>query len=63
MKPGDLVRHSANIGLLMRRLQYTKDEDCRQNWDGAHAWWVLFVDNSEPTWAYDIELTLVSKGN
>jgi hypothetical protein len=64
MKPGDLVRHSANIGLLMRKLQYETEDDLgASNWDGNPAWWIQFVEDSEPLWAYEEELTLVSKGS
>ena len=63
MKTGDLVRHSASIGLVVRKLQYETDDELAQCWDGAPAWWVLFMGNVEPHWAYEIELTLVKEGN
>ena len=38
MKAGDLVRHSASIGLLMRKLQYETDDALgASNWDGNPA--------------------------
>ena len=63
MKTGDLVRHSASIGLLMRKLQYETDALAASNWDGDPAWWIQFVEDSELLWAYEEELTLVRKGN
>ena len=63
MKTGDLVRHASTAGIALRKLQYYNNDDCKENWDGAPAWWVLFVDSTEPTWAYEIELTLVTEGN
>ncbi len=63
MKTGDLVRHSASIGILMRRLQYETDDPQVNNWDGNPAWWVQFVNDDGPMWAYDEELHLVKKGN
>ena len=63
MKPGDLVKYASSTGIAIRKLQYDNDKDCEENWDGAPAWWVLFMDNIEPHWAYEIELTLVKEGN
>jgi hypothetical protein len=64
MKAGDLVRHSASLGLLMRKLQYETDDDLgASNWDGNPAWWIKFVEDNEPLWAYEEELHLVKKGN
>ncbi len=63
MKTGDLVRHSASIGILMRRLQYETDDPQLNNWDGNPAWWALFINQTKPRWAYEDELTLVKKGN
>ena len=64
MKCGDLVRHSASIGLLMRKLQYETDDALGgSNWDGNPAWWIQFIEDNEPLWAYEEELTLVRKGN
>jgi hypothetical protein len=64
MKAGDLVRHSASIGLLLRKLQYETDDDLgASNWDGNPAWWIQFVEDSKPLWAYEEELHLVKKGN
>ena len=73
MKPGDLVKYggvpgdnpafSGCLGVLLRRLQYHSDGDDAQNWDGAPAWWIQFVNDEGPMWSYDEELTLVTKGN
>ena len=63
MKPGDLVRHSANIGLLMRKLQWNDQWIEEVNWDGELAWWVQFVEDSKTLWAYEDELTLIREGN
>jgi len=64
MKIGDLVRHAASIGLLLRKLQYEIDDDLgSSNWDGNPAWWVQFAQDDEPLWAYEDELHLVKKGN
>ena len=64
MKIGDLVKHAASIGLVLRKLQYETDDDLgASNWDGNTAWWVQFVQDDEPLWAYEDELTLVRKGN
>ncbi len=63
MKTGDLVRYGGSTGLTLRKLQYYNDDDCKENWDGDPAWWVLFMDNTEPYWAYEEELHLVKKGN
>ena len=70
MKPGDLIiygtmphwRLPGVLGILLRRLQYHSDGDAI-NWDGAPAWWIQFVNDEGPTWSYDEELTLVSRGN
>jgi len=72
MKPGDLVKYGGMednplfpgcLGVLLRRLQYHSDGDDVQNWDGAPAWWIQFVNDEGPMWSYDEELTLVTKGN
>ena len=63
MKSGDLVRHSASIGLLMRKLQWNDQGIEEVNWDGEPAWWVQFVEDSKTLWAYEDELTLVTEGN
>jgi len=63
MKPGDLVRHSWSLGIATRKLQYETDDDSVLNWDGEPAWWVQFTNDESPTWAYEEELTLVTKGN
>ena len=64
MKAGDLVRHSASIGLLVRKLQYETDDDLgASNWDGNPAWWIQFINDKAPTWSYEDELTLVTEGN
>ena len=61
MKIGDLVRHSWSLGIVTRKLQYHSDDDTALNWDGEPAWWVQFTNNESPTWAYEEELTLVTK--
>jgi len=61
MRPGDLVRHSWSLGIVTRKLQYHSDDDTALNWDGEPAWWVQFTNNESPTWAYEEELTLVTK--
>ena len=63
MKIGDLVRHSWSLGVVLRKLQYNSDDDEALNWDGEPAWWVQFINNESSTWAYEEELTLVTKGN
>ena len=63
MKIGDLVKHAASIGLVLRKLQYETDDDSVLNWDGEPAWWVQFTNDESLTWAYEEELTLVTKGN
>ena len=71
MSPGDLIRYGGTpgnplypgcLGVLLRRLQYHSDDDAI-NWDGAPAWWIQFVNDEGPTWSYEEELTLVTKGN
>ena len=62
MKPGDLVRHSWSLGIATRKLQYETDGESMLNWDGEPAWWVQFTNNESPTWAYEEELTIVTKG-
>ena len=62
MKVGDLVRHSTSIGVVVRKLQYDEATDNHVNWDGEPAWWVQFTDDDTPTWAYEEELTPVTKG-
>ena len=62
MKIGDLVRHSTSIGVVVRKLQYDEAADNGVNWDGEPAWWVQFTDDDTPTWAYEEELTPVTKG-
>ena len=63
MQPGDLVRHSWSLGIATRKLQYETDDNIGLNWDGEPAWWVQFTNDESPTWAYEEELTLVTKGN
>ena len=73
MKIGDLIIYGGLqdnpafpgcLGVLLRRLHHCEDDlDEAQNWDGAPAWWIQFVEDSEPLWAYEEELTLVTKGN
>ena len=63
MKIGDLVRHSWSLGITVRKLQYDEPADNGVNWDGEPAWWVQYTDDDTPTWAYEEELTPVTKGN
>ena len=70
MKIGDLVSYggvgqSLNrpLGILLRKLQYETDDDAQLNWDGEPAWWVQFINDEGPMWSYEIEITLVGKGN
>ena len=73
MKCGDLVRYGGLpdnplypgcLGVLLRRLHHCEDDvDAGQNWDGDSAWWIQFVNDDGPTWSYEEELTLVTKGN
>ena len=63
MKMGDLVRQSASIGVIMRKLQWNDQWIEGISWDGAPAWWVQFIDADKPLWAYEEELTLVTEGN
>jgi hypothetical protein len=63
MRPGDLVKcGSLVLGILLRKLQYETDDEA-QNWDGEPAWWVQFLNDEGPMWAYEVELHLVAKGN
>ena len=62
MKIGDLVRHSTSIGVVVRKLQYDEASDNGVSWDGEPPWWVQFTDDDTPTWAYEEELTPVTKG-
>ena len=62
MKIGDLVRHSWSLGIATRKLQYETDGESMLNWDGEPAWWVQYMDDESPTWAYEEELTPVTKG-
>ena len=62
MKVGDLVRHSWSLGIATRKLQYETDGESMLNWDGEPAWWVQYMDDESPTWAYEEELTPVTKG-
>ena len=72
MKPGDLVTYGTKphwelpgvLGVLLRKLQWDEDEEGDYiNWDGEPAWWVQFMNDAGPTWSYEEELTLVTKGN
>jgi hypothetical protein len=63
MKPGDLVRHAAGIGLLVRKLQYETDDRLGGVWNGNPAWWIQFVQPYGRKWSYEEELHLVKKGN
>ncbi len=63
MKPGDLVKYASSTGIAIRKLQHDNDKDCKENWAGHPAWWVLFINQTKPHWAYEDELTLVKKGN
>ena len=71
MSPGDLVRYGGLpsnplfpgcIGVVLRKLQYHSDFNA-PNWCGEPAWWIQFVNDDGPTWSYEEELTLVTKGN
>jgi hypothetical protein len=62
VKVGDLVRHSWSLGIATRKLQYETDGESMLNWDGEPAWWVQYMDDESPTWAYEEELTPVTKG-
>jgi hypothetical protein len=62
VKIGDLVRYSWSLGITVRKLQYETDDDSVLNWDGEPAWWVQFTNDESLTWAYEEELTLVTKG-
>ena len=69
-KVGDLIMYGTKphwklpgvLGILMRKLQYETDDEA-QNWDGESAWWIQFVNDQGPTWSYEEEFYLVSKGN
>ena len=73
MQPGDLIRYGGLqdslhqfpgcLGVLLRKLQW--EDDCieQQNWDGAPAWWIQFINDAGPMWSYEEELHLVGKGN
>ena len=73
MKPGDLVRYGGMVdnpafpgclGVLLRKLQYDSDDDLgSSNWGGESAWWIQFINDEGPTWSYEKELTVVTKGN
>ena len=63
MKIGDLVRHSWSLGITVRKLQWNDQWIKGINWDGEPAWWVQYIDDESPTWAYEEELTLVTEGN
>ena len=70
MKPGDLISYGTLphwelpgvLGILVRKLQYDTDDEAL-NWDGEPAWWIQFENDEGPSWNYEEELTLVSKGN
>ena len=70
MKPGDLVLYGTMVhwelpgvlGILLRKLQWDNQDDDYINWDGEPAWWVQFTNDEGPTWSYEEELTLVTKG-
>ena len=72
MRPGDLIIYGTRphwtlpgvLGILLRKLQYDTDDDLgASNWDGEPAWWIQYVDDEGPTWTYEVDLTLVTKGN
>ena len=71
MKIGDLISYGTMghwhlkgcLGILLRKLQYDNDDDEALNWDGEPAWWVHFANDKAPMWAYEEELTPVTKGN
>ena len=72
MKIGDLISYGtmphwklrAYLGILLRKLQHDTDDDLgASNWDGEPAWWIQYVDDEGPTWTYEVDLTLVTKGN
>ncbi len=72
MSPGDLILYGTKphwelpgvLGILLRKLQYDSDDDLgASNWDGEPAWWIQFINDDGPTWSYEEELTLVTKGN
>ena len=62
MKIGDLVRHSWSLGIIVRKLQWNDQWIEAMNWDGEPAWWVQFTNDESLTWAYEEELTIVTKG-
>ena len=68
-KIGDLIRYGLTdsfgcLGILLRKLQWDESENGDYlNWDGQAAWWIQFVGDDKPLWYYEVELTLVSKGN
>ena len=67
MKPGDLVKYGAALGILLKKLQWDEFEAGEQedyfNWDGETAWWIQWVGYNKRKWNYEEELTLVKKGN
>ena len=67
-KIGDLARYGPSptgaLGMLVQKLQWSHQEEKDYlNWDGEPAWWIQFFNDGEPTWCYEEEITLVSKGN
>jgi hypothetical protein len=72
MKCGDLVRYGGLpgnplfpgcIGVLLRKVSHGDEEDFFTGEDCESAWWIQFVNDDGPTWSYEEELTLVTKGN
>ena len=64
MKPGNLVKYGAALGILLRKLQWDElEQEDYLNWDGEPAWWVQWVNESSRKWSYEEELTLATKGN
>ena len=68
MKPGDLVKYGAALGILLRKLQWDEfEQEDYLNWDGEPAWGIQWMhpswNRAERKWSYEEELTLVSKGS
>ena len=72
MRRGDLISYGtmphwqlrACLGILLRKLQPDTDDDLgASNWDGEPAWWIQYMDDEGPTWTYEVDLTLVTKGD
>jgi len=62
MRPGDLVRYSGLIGIVLRPV-VEEDIAWGMQTEGEPAYWIQWASDMKDLWAYEKDLRILSKGN